>query len=103
MGLFAKPSLTAPIDPSATVVAHAAEVGFVFGDVQNMTTAAETELALTMASYWSSFAVNDNPNHEGLPQWPAFTTQNDVVMRFDDAPSAGGIKVQQGLRKDACD
>lgn len=102
--LFAKPSLGAPIDPSETVVAHAAEIGFVFGAVQNMSIwPDQAELALAMAGYWSSFAVNDDPNHEGLPQWPAFTAQNDIAMRFDDAPSLGGVKIQQGLRKEACD
>jgi len=101
--IFAKTSLNAPIDPSETVVCHGAEVGFVFGDTQNTTTPAETELALAMASYWSSFAVNDDPNHEGLPHWPKFAADSDVSLRFDDAPSLGGIYTQQGLRKNACD
>jgi para-nitrobenzyl esterase len=34
-----------------------------------------------------NFAKNGDPNSKGLPQWPAFTAQNNQVMVFDANPS----------------
>jgi len=105
--LFALPSQSSNpgvpgVGPGSVIVPHAAEISFVFGRVKILQPSNEKELALAMAAYWSSFAVNGDPNHAGLPYWPAYD-DSDEILRFDDAPSAGGIRMQQALRKDACD
>jgi para-nitrobenzyl esterase len=41
-----------------------------------------------VSSYWVNFARTGNPNGSGLPEWPAFTEQDQRVMYFDAAPSA---------------
>ena len=40
-------------------------------------------LADKMADAWVAFARNGNPNHAGLPQWPAFTPDRCETMIFD--------------------
>jgi para-nitrobenzyl esterase len=36
-----------------------------------------------IADAWVAFARNGNPNHAGLPQWPAFTPNQCETMIFD--------------------
>ena len=31
---------------------------------------------------WTSFAENGDPDHEGIPTWPAYTTENPAMMVF---------------------
>ena len=86
---------------------HTAEIKFVFGTSPPYGVVAdETALAQQMAAYWYSFASsasgNPNPTSQDHVTWPKFTTEDDSVLRLDQ-PSAGGITVQRGLRKAACD
>lgn len=46
------------------------------------------KLANTMSSYWANFAKNGDPNGDNLPQWPAYTTSDKVVMILDKQPEA---------------
>ena len=41
-----------------------------------------------ISSYYVNFARTGDPNGKGLPQWPAFTAQNNQVMVFDATPGA---------------
>jgi para-nitrobenzyl esterase len=70
---------------------HCAEIAFVFDNTdrcENMTGggAAARTLAGKMSDAWIHFARNGNPNHEGLPHWPAFTAYKGAVMIFDNKP-----------------
>jgi para-nitrobenzyl esterase len=40
-------------------------------------------LAAKMADAWVAFARNGNPNHPGLPEWPAFSPERCETMIFD--------------------
>ena len=33
--------------------------------------------------HWASFAHSGNPNHKGLPHWPAYTAETRGTMIFD--------------------
>jgi len=109
--LFAKPPQThsqfgPSTGPGNVIVAHAMEIPFVFGDVRDLVPSDEKQLALAMATYWSSFAALGVPKHANLPAWQAFDASkrsSQGVLRFDGAPSSGGIKMQFNLRGDACD
>jgi para-nitrobenzyl esterase len=40
-------------------------------------------LAGKMAEAWVSFARTGNPNHGGLPEWPAFDSTRRATLVFD--------------------
>jgi len=67
---------------------HCAEIPFVFynTDVSAFATggtAEARELAAKVSDAWISFARKGDPNHAGLPTWPAFDPQQGPVMVFD--------------------
>lgn len=41
------------------------------------------ELAGKIADAWINFARKGDPNHAGLPVWPAFTAEKCPTMIFD--------------------
>jgi para-nitrobenzyl esterase len=67
--------------------AHAMEIPFVFDNVDDVPMTGERpdrhELAATMSATWAAFARSGNPNHEGLPHWPAFDPVRRPTMVFD--------------------
>lgn len=101
-------------------VNHGVLVPFVNGDLtplledisipEDSVPSESKKLARAMGAYWSSFAISSggdiNPSGsvagEVVVTWPMFTTEGDKVLRLD-VESAGGIRVQEGLRKAACD
>jgi len=48
----------------------------------------DLELSDMISSYWVNFAKTGDPNGPGLPEWPAFSEEDQKVMVFDMAPSA---------------
>ena len=88
--------------PGSVFVPHAAEILYVFGcDESAGLNTEESALARQTATYWTNFAKSGDPNGAG-PQWPKYDAQADSVIRLDVA-SGGGVAVQSGLRKAACD
>jgi para-nitrobenzyl esterase len=68
---------------------HCAEIPFAFNniDLTEHTTSGSREahvLADKISQAWINFARTGNPNHKGLPQWPAFTGENRSTMIFDN-------------------
>jgi para-nitrobenzyl esterase len=68
---------------------HCAELPFVFNNTDRA--AAMTgggpdarRLGERMSDAWIAFARKGNPNHAGLPQWPAFTKDGGALMVFDN-------------------
>ena len=67
---------------------HCAELPFVFANTDRCAVmtgggADARALADRMADAWVALARNGNPNHAGLPQWPAFTPDRCETMVFD--------------------
>jgi para-nitrobenzyl esterase len=67
---------------------HTVEIPFVFDNTQipkTMTTGgAEVKaLAAQTSEAWIAFARTGNPNHKGLPTWPAYATPQRATMVFD--------------------
>ena len=67
---------------------HCMELPFVFDNIarcEQMTGGGEEAhiLADKMSRAWINFARDANPNHEGLPEWPAYTPGNTATMHFN--------------------
>jgi para-nitrobenzyl esterase len=68
---------------------HCAELPFVFNNTDRA--AAMTgggpearELGGRVSDVWIAFARKGDPNHPGLPKWPAFTAKEGALMIFDN-------------------
>jgi len=73
--------------------AHGYEIAFVFDNARPPVMKASesrTELAARMSEAWIAFARDGDPNHAGLPKWPAYSLDERATMVFD----RGGCKVE---------
>jgi len=80
------------------IVGHSSEIPYVFGADKSFQDESDKKLARAMAKYWSSFAINGNPNSDGLPEWPEYDADTDMVMRLADNTHA-----EAKLRSEQCD
>ena len=68
---------------------HTMEIPFVMSHLDDCTsmtgpiTDAMRQLEAQASGAWVSLARTGNPNHKGLPDWPAYTDENRAVMLFD--------------------
>jgi para-nitrobenzyl esterase len=68
---------------------HTLEIPFAFDNVdaaKSMTGDGEDryDLASKVSGAWTAFARTGNPNHPGLPDWPAFDTTRRATMILDN-------------------
>lgn len=66
--------------------AHGYEIPFVFDNAREPImheSLRRTELAERMSEAWIAFARDGDPNHGGLPKWPAFSLDERATMVFD--------------------
>jgi para-nitrobenzyl esterase len=61
--------------------AHTKELSYLFH--QNELTPAQRNISDIMIGYWTSFAAKGDPNANGLPIWPVYTSNQQMVMKFD--------------------
>jgi para-nitrobenzyl esterase len=66
---------------------HTVEIPFVFDntDIPTVMTKSPTAKALAekTSSAWIAFAKSGDPNHAGLPKWPAYSASERATMVFD--------------------
>jgi para-nitrobenzyl esterase len=72
---------------------HCSDLAFVFDNSDRCEThtgggARPRALAAKVSQAWVNFAKTGNPNHSGLPNWPAFAPGKCQTMIFDDACEA---------------
>ncbi|MGA2184011.1 MAG: carboxylesterase family protein [Bryobacteraceae bacterium] len=73
---------------------HATEIPFVFDTVQARygkdLAPADKATAEAANAYWVNFAKSANPNGAGLPEWPAYKADTDLLLDFaEKGPAAG--------------
>lgn len=78
-----------PIHGGFAMSYHCSEIPFVFNNIDLSPAASAAgmeakELADRISTAWINFARIGNPNHGGLPLWPAFTRENGYTMIFGD-------------------
>jgi para-nitrobenzyl esterase len=69
---------------------HGLEIPFVFSSVDHESvfippvTPAMEELSRAMHAAWAAFARHGDPNHAGVPEWPAYEASGRPTMMFDE-------------------
>jgi para-nitrobenzyl esterase len=86
MYIFAWPS---PVLGGRLKAAHMVDVPFVFENVDKapewVGTGTDLQpLADRVSSSWVAFARGGNPNHAGLPHWPAYDVDTRATMTFNN-------------------
>jgi para-nitrobenzyl esterase len=79
---------------------HGADVPYVFQHLNPnnpQIKPADLEISDAMSTYWVNFAKHGNPNGKDVPNWPAFSDKNPVVMYFNRTPHSGPVPSTNGL------
>lgn len=82
---------------------HSSEISFVFNNAElcpnyNGLLPEALELASNMSQSWIEFARSGNPNHRGLPHWPAFNADKRPTMFFDTPSTVKFNPEGEGLK-----
>ena len=82
---------------------HAAEIAFAFDNAEicdHYSAGSPEAFALSrqMSTAWVNFARTGNPNHSGLPHWPAYTTDTRSTMYLDTECEVRNDPEGKGLR-----
>jgi carboxylesterase type B len=91
-----------PEDVDPLGVFHGSELVMVFDFEAGLITDEETALGEMVSGFWSTFALNGNPN-SGDEDWPLYDADSDQVMVLatENGPTAPGP--MSGLKSDKCD
>jgi len=82
---------------------HACEIAFTFDNAEicdhySGGTPEAFTLSKQISSAWVNFARTGNPNHDGLPHWPTYTTEQRATMYFDAPCEVRNDLEGEGLR-----
>jgi para-nitrobenzyl esterase len=82
---------------------HSTDLPFIFhtlgmGGLVYTPTTAEQELSTTMATTWTTFAKESNPNNASIPSWPRYDVATDSYLQFNDV-----VRADAGVHTANCD
>ena len=77
-----------PVDGGILKSPHTMEMVFVFDNIEKAPTyvgksAGARQLADLMSGTWATFAKTGNPNHSGMPDWPAYDARTRATMALN--------------------
>ena len=77
-----------PVMDGVGMAWHCAEIPYVLNNAERISTATgggpeAKSLANLASSVWINFAYHGNPNHDLIPNWPAFSSQEGATMIID--------------------
>ena len=86
---------------------HSAEISMVFDNADKCVnysglTPEGVEMSTNISSAWTNFARTGNPNHSGIPNWPAFKKNKRSTMIFNtpcvvkEDPEGPGLRLLEG-------
>ncbi|KAJ2932844.1 hypothetical protein H1R20_g4251, partial [Candolleomyces eurysporus] len=70
----------------ASLISHAAEIAYVYGQLPPTAGAASQNLSVVIMDYWISFTVSLDPNDgKGVerPKWPQYKDKNQVLLQLE--------------------
>ena len=89
---FDLPATPSDMHPEGKYAFHSDELEYVFGtlDVRHGATWRPEDRALSerMMDYWTNFARSGDPNGKGLPPWPRYDTEKQLI-RLDSTVTSG--------------
>jgi para-nitrobenzyl esterase len=89
---FDLPAPPSEMHPEGKYAFHSDELEYVFGtlDVRHGSTWRPEDRALSeqMMDYWTNFARSGDPNGKGLPHWPRYDTEKELI-HLDSTITAG--------------
>lgn len=77
---------------------HGSDVPHAFQTLPEDSGEEDLKLSDMISSYWVNFARTGDPNGPGLPEWPAFSEDNSIVMIFDTTPGARPLPILNRLK-----
>src|SRR5712692_6504667 len=82
---------------------HACEIAFTFDNAEicdhySGGTPEAFVLSKQISTAWINFARTGNPNHDGLPHWPVYTSEQRATMYFDTPCAVRNDPEGEGLR-----
>jgi para-nitrobenzyl esterase len=87
---------------SSSGASHAAEIGYVFGNLSPLSwfgkgAKADRDLSEMMMGYWVNFAKTGNPNGGDLPTWSAFFRESAQGMVFAGSPGSRAMPYENRM------
>lgn len=78
---------------------HGQDVNYVFQHMDNFERPeSDRPLSIAMGKYWTNFAKTGDPNGDGLPVWPNFTSDAPQAMHLTGpTPQAGAVASEDAL------
>ena len=84
---------------------HGTDISYVFNTLNARwgnpeTTPTDEKIAAIMNTYWANFAKTGNPNGDGLPEWPTYTTKNSQILEIQSDGKVVGKSDPRLIRLD---
>ena len=84
---------------------HGTDISYVFNALDARwgnpeTTSTDKKIADIMNTYWANFAKTGNPNGNGLPNWPKYTTKNSQILEIQSDGKVVGKSDPRQIRLD---